>query len=454
MASGIDAARERALAEAVRRKREQLEDEMEVFRALKEREFKAFEVKLRGVGKGEGEGEGSRDDIEVLVGRVEGELKAGRARIKIGKGRKGRGAVHEREGEFEGVFTPRFLGLLGAEGEGGEPSIVQSFRGRTGFERVFLGKEKGRGLMDEEGIAFLRGEEKGELERESWVGREDSDEARRVVVAATRTLQEREEVKKETANARRGGQSMLSCSAECQRSGMTSPPATPARPLSSSVPPEHASDHPRLSSRSDASIDRRRSSLKNAREPKSPKRVQFSIDDTVVSPSTSPVASRCDDAVYRNPTNPAKGAKGFEKFEVLRGQRADKTSTNGMEGSKGGGSLLAGTPAIPDSADSSFGSYIQSIGRQSDTSLHLSTGTEEPFDLLDNDEDVFEFDENIGARGSSLARDSKEEDTMDDDDVEPENDDKPSLTGSSPHAGSLPIEIKWGASMRRGSQDD
>lgn len=450
MASGIDAARERALAEAVRRKREQLEDEMEVFRGLKEREFRAFEVKLRGVG----EGVGSRDDVEVLVGRVEGELKAARARIKVGKGKKGKGEVHEREGEFEGVFTPRFLGLLGGEGEGGEPSIVRSFRGRTGFERISLGKEKGVGLMGEEGIAFLRGEEKGKLETGSWDGEEGKDEARRVVVAATKTQEEREEVKKEIANARRGGQSMLSCSAEYRRSGMTSPPARPARPLSSSVPPEHASDHPRLSSRLDASIDRRRSSLKNAREPKSPKRVQFSIDDTVVSPSTSPVASRCDDAVYRNPTNPPKGAKGFEKFEVLRGQRADKTSTNGIEGSNSGSSLLAGTPTASNNADTSFGSYIQSIGRQSDTSLHLSTGTEEPFDLLDNDEDVFEFDENIAARGSSLAKDSKEEDTMDDDDGELENDSRPSLTGSSPHAGSLPIEIKWGASMRRVSNDD
>lgn len=411
---GTDAAREKRLVEAIRRKREQLDEEVEIFRGLKEREFRAFEARLRMLPGG-----------VVDVGRVEAELRGGRARVKIGKGKGKKGERgHEREREFEGLFTPRFLPLLGGEGEG---------VGKEKEERGKVGLEKGWLVAEEEG----------------------GDEARRGVATVAARLQvERDEARTEIAAARRSGQSMLSCSAECRRSGMTSPLAVPARPLSSSVPPEGALDHRRSSSRSDANIDRRRSSLRNSREPRSPKRVQFSIDDTVVSPSTSPVANRCDESVYRNPTNPTKGAKGFERFEVLRGQGKGKPSSNGIEGSNGGRSSSNATLNTPDNGDKPLGNYIRPLGSKLDTSLSLSTGVEDSFDILDNDEDVFAFDEDIGARGSSAAMTSKEDEAIDDDEEEPEKKIEPSLTGSSPHAGSLPIEIRWGPSMRRSFQDD
>lgn len=411
---------ETALVEAIRRKRWQLDEEVEVFRGLKEREFRAFEGRLRMLGgSAGGSGEGILGEVDVgrEVGRVEAELKGGRARVKVGK----RGRGMEREREFEGVFTPRFLPLL----------------------RV--GDGKGGRVVGEEGDGERGGMEGGLLD---GVGR--TDEA----AAAARREEEREEAKKEILAARRGVQPMLSCSAEYRRSGTTSPPARPARPLSSSVPPERALDHRRSSSRSDASIDGLRSSLRNSREPRSPKRVQFSIDDTVVSPSTSPVASRCDEAVYRNPTNPTKGAKGFERFEVLRGQRTGKTSSNGIEGHDGGSSSSKATLTTPNNVDLALGGHGQPFSSQQGTSLPLSTGAEETFDILHNDEDVFEFDEDIQARGSSVARDSKEEEVIEDDEGEPQKENGPSLTGSSPHAGSLPIEIKWGASMRRSFKDD
>jgi len=235
---------------------------------------------------------------------------------------------------------------------------------------------------------------------------------------------------------------------------MTSPLTTPARPLSSSVPPEHALDQRRSSSRSDASIDGLRSSLRSSREPRSPKRVQFSIDDTVVSPSTSPIATRNDESVLRNPKDPTRGAKGFERFEVLKGPRGGNTSGNGVRGRDSGGSEGIATLTTSNNADSPSGNNGQSFGSQPDTILASSAGAEEPFDILDNDEDVFEFDEDIEARGSRATKANDEEELIDDDVGEPEKGDGPSLSGSSPHAGSLPIEINWGASMRRGFKDD
>lgn len=127
-----------ALGDAVRRKRVQLDEEIEMFRALKEQEFRAFEERLR------------RGSGEVDVGRVEASLRGGRARIKVGKEkRERRGREREGEGEFEGVFTPRFLPLLGGE---------RSLGDRSGFERVLFGKERGERLTDE-GVETLRREE-------------------------------------------------------------------------------------------------------------------------------------------------------------------------------------------------------------------------------------------------------------------------------------------------------
>ena len=64
------------------------------------------------------------------------------------------------------------------------------------------------------------------------------------------------------------------------------------RPLSASVPRPRALQERRSSSRSDISITSLRSSLRDPKQPRSPKRVLFAIDNIVVSPSTSPIARR------------------------------------------------------------------------------------------------------------------------------------------------------------------
>ncbi|MCJ1336849.1 hypothetical protein MMC09_002127 [Bachmanniomyces sp. S44760] len=65
-----------------------------------------------------------------------------------------------------------------------------------------------------------------------------------------------------------------------------------SRPLSASVPRRTSLHNRRSSSLSNSSIQSLRSSLRDPRTPRSPKHVLFSIDNTVVSPSASPVFVR------------------------------------------------------------------------------------------------------------------------------------------------------------------
>ena len=69
-------------------------------------------------------------------------------------------------------------------------------------------------------------------------------------------------------------------------------PSPDHRRLSASVPRQKPPHRRTSSSRSDNSIISLRSSLRDRRQPRSPKRVLFSIDNTVVSPNSSPIAGR------------------------------------------------------------------------------------------------------------------------------------------------------------------
>ena len=69
-------------------------------------------------------------------------------------------------------------------------------------------------------------------------------------------------------------------------------PSPDHRRLSASVPRQKPPHRRTSSSRSDNSITSLRSSLRDRRQPRSPKRVLFSIDNTVVSPNSSPIARR------------------------------------------------------------------------------------------------------------------------------------------------------------------
>ena len=409
--------KEHHITEALERKRRQLDQEIAQFKAEKEHDYSVFERRLRDKSKENGVRDASQSQrkrgrskqknrvAEAASTQKEGanwvhqESGNGNALQKsLGEeaeipytairsspspegspGPSGRftEALHEREKEFRGVFTPSYLPLVeDTHGYGGSRS-------------------------------------KGQLEP-PHLNSED------------------------ISAARHNGTALLSSSAEATHPPMTSPPLQPARPLSSSVPQEKPLHHRSDSSRSDNSVASLRSSLRDPKQPRSPKRVLFSIDDTLVSPSTSPVAQRSRSRSITKPADSNDVAAGYEKFEVVRNQNSsglavDKSKTNG-----------AVSPSAGVQADG-WNTSLLTFGRTAESTSSKtppSAGGADDFEHLDND-DLFTFDEDMGRTGESKPEEPDSRDEYEEDLEVDEEKGKGSLTGSSPHAGSLPIEIKW-----------
>lgn len=439
--------RDAAIIEALDQKRRQLDLEIQEFRENKEREFRAFESELRQM-QGMPSVESAETAVQHLRWRIKkpktgigGEVKTGKEKGR-GKGllktverdfaRRRKPALAgdntlpngspasgacERDQEFRGLFTPNYLSLLNKESD-----ILRSSHAK---ENSALQEDEQDGKKNPQEMAKRR---RGSLLIEEA---------------------EREQMKNEIAAARRSAAPMLSSSAEYHPPAMTSPPPTPARPLSSSVPPEHALNQRRSSSRSDLSIDGLRSSLKNPSQPKSPKRVLFSIDNTVVSPSTSPIAQRGDTGTKTKQKTSSNGSKVTESFEILQSQRDGKTTSNGpsMNGVGGNsfsrfqasssGRLNGSNPLI-----SSFNNLFHSSASDIDTPPSSATGGED-FDILDNDEEVFYFDEDVSLKNERQEKEDIVDDVPENEETDTDMDSEPALTSSSPHAGSLPIEIRF-----------
>lgn len=295
------------------------------------------------------------------------------------------------------------------------------------------------------------------------------------------------------------------------------------QPLSSSAPtcsPNHTHTPPSLvlgpHNRSDStnsvlSAGSLRSSLKDAnpKQPKSPKRVLFSIEDgVVVSPSTSPALSRkvnasasSDDRVSSaadmdgGPDSSASLGGGRESVLDFgigrprakrknrrkersrssegsgeeRGRARDESGLEGFGVIEGRGftdlvkgwetPISAGDAAAAQGAlrSNSLGITPGSLGlggQGSGLTKGFATGDDEGGSKLEDD-DLFAFDEEISGndaygKGTNAAEDKvkTEMDHIGEEGSEVEK----ALTGTSPHAGSLPIEIKW--PQRRGILDD
>ena len=232
---------------------------------------------------------------------------------------------------------------------------------------------------------------------------------------------------------------MLSSSAETTHPPMASPPLQPARPLSSSVPPEKPLHHRSDSSRSDNSVASLRSSLRDPKQPRSPKRVLFSIDDTLVSPSTSPVAQRSNSRSITKPADFTGVAGGFEKFEVVRNQNGSDLAVDNKHKTNGVVPSSAGVQA--DGWTTSLLTFSRTAESKS-SKTPPSAGGVDDFEHLDSD-DLFTFDEDMGRTSESKPQEPGLGDEYEEDVELDEGKGKDSLTGSSPHAGSLPIEIKW-----------
>ena len=294
---------------------------------------------------------------------------------------------HEHEKEFRGVFTPNYLPLLD-------------------------GKTNGKDRRNS-----------SELLEASTLGTSESP------------------------NANRGHVAGLSSSAEYHHPPMTSPPAPPTRLLSASVPQEESLGHRRASS-SGTDIVNRRSSLRNKKEPRSPKRVLFNIDNTVVSPSTSPIAQRANSTTL---TKASRGSESNDSFQMVQNKQERISPANDTTMPSLLSTSFIGTAANGWRSDMSpmrWAYESESKNRNSP----LMGGDD--FEHVDRDDDMFAFDEELEVKGKAPAGDKKAGVDFDREDEKDKAESQDTLMGGSPHAGSLPIEIKWSArsgSFRDGS---
>ena len=280
---------------------------------------------------------------------------------------------HERESEFKGLFTPSYLPLLSNPGNSSHL---------------------------------------GNGERRQWS--ED----------------------KQSASGNQQNTANLSSSVELSGPQVGfSPSPSSARPLSASLPKQPA-HHRRTSSRSDISLTSLRSSLRDPKQPRSPKRVLFSLDNVVVSPSTSPVAHRSKiggDSVSSTILNVPRPLGSFGPVAI---DDLGSNSLNNLQDNKG-----QPTSTLPDEG-TNFGNgtgasaSTKAVGTD-DTSPIIGG---DDFETIDADEDLFTFDEDMNNGKAEVEANCNAEDDPGSDDDEQNGE---ALIASSPHAGSLPIEIKW-----------
>ncbi|KAL9014339.1 MAG: hypothetical protein Q9173_001009 [Seirophora scorigena] len=436
----LSSSEEAQLAEALELRRKQLDREIAEFAADKEKEFRKFEKRLRSekrdterqkilqcereVEKANFKRRGSKDQPSAPAEVKDDELKTAdvvyegsrsngvrfagateipqesNAGLKRRKARDGAAAegqpVHEHEMEFQGLFTPIYLPLLG---------------GRR--------KDAAKEAVDEGA---------DESPHASAVDTPQSDDARLPTTAAKL-------VEKPTIS-----------STTTPTSGSAPLIRAPYHHLSSSDLRKLSMSERRSSSRSDTSVSPLRSSLRDPKQPRSPKRVLFSIDNVVVSPSTSPVMQRKISASQKSDSIGV-----VSKLDVAdsRGRRGDGIldpyAWRRYPGTQLNKSAFTNVPvANSRSVDSSSKTLVH-------PAAHIGLGRTSPsmggdgFEHIrgEDDDDLFAFDEDITDRDRNLEGSVGDvEDGILDEELDLQNV-KEELPTSSPHAGSLPIEIRW-----------
>ena len=302
--------------------------------------------------------------------------------------------IHDRDLEFAGVFTPPFLPLLDGGGGGSRPTS-----------------------SSHEGAAPKR-------EEETPASITDNNE--------------------DTPNT------------SSEITPTTPPPPAPTR--RSSI------RHPTLSSLPT------RTSTASAGDtqlpPRSPKRVMLALDDsgTVVSPGTSPVVERkAGSGVSRVGRRSRRGVENGvgDGFEIVR--RKGRGRKGEREREKVGWANRVAAGAGAGAAGNYYGMELPTGGESKGTwaiggARRGGAGGEFGSEQLvggdwDDGDGVFEFDEDL-AMGSSSGRDLEKELGTEEDELtgveEPSGGD--GAVGTSPHAGSLPIEIKWPERRGRGGR--
>lgn len=134
---------------------------------------------------------------------------------------------------------------------------------------------------------------------------------------------------------------------------------------------------------------------------------------------------------------PLDNIGGFEKFEVVRNQSSNGPAANRSQSNGVGFSSLSAPANLWAASLSTFGRATELNHSKPSPS---ASGADD-FEHLESD-DLFTFDEHIGQGARTKPRETDPENEYDED-VEAGDKNEDRLMASSPHAGSLPIEIKW-----------
>ena len=437
--SSADAIDPELMIQTLERKRKQLDLQIEQFRNLKEQEFRAFEHWLRHRAK---RGDLAKDGYEHTGPLGTQKLRNGTK----GGGGSVSGLTNGLEG-LEPMWPPGTAGQRVDEGQRLPPVLTKAFYGVDGYEEMVKEETKGdamenhererefSGLFTPAYLPLLSGDNAVHEPEHRQVDILEDENSPNVKASSS--------IKKEDLQI--DSSAILPSSTERPRHALT------AQALSSSFPKSHdqGSHHRRSSSagaRSDTSIASLRSSMKDPNTPRSPKRVMFDIDDMVVSPSTSPLVQRARESgelIVKKPKKPA--VDDAEKFEI--------TKKKGHSEKKGAGKSRSKQKDVSKGSDAFGQSTLNSKTAQPNSSLLVPSGPggsfTDDFEKVSFKDDMFAFDEDLDMDdGSRATPGSQARETLSqmEDDNEHDHDAEGAdalHTGSSPHAGSLPIEIKW-----------
>ena len=444
------------LVQTLDRRRKDLDRQIEEFRALKEQEFRAFEYWLRHRARKSDLAKEEQRQKTLKSGLGALDSQQHRARMLVRPGvptppslplspdepiqdfeRSGSDPKNRKSG------MQRFKEAL--------PELTRAFYGIDGYEEMVKENGKGearerekefRGILTPDFLSLIASQERDDIDRSSSRFPENGLTP----------------PKGEAPNGDRksniiGPFAVLSSSAEGQH-----PIPLTAQNLSSSCPDSHdlGTYHRRSSStgaRSDTSITSLRSSFKDPKAPRSPKRVMFDIDDMVVSPSTSPLVERLKESQGSRETEKEKripNVDDTEKFEIVKKKRHGNKKSGGRPKStaetRREESRKQGPSLNSSQLRSNDGSTAQaSLGGRNATFPQQQLPFVDDFEKVSFQDDMFAFDEDIDEDEGKRTAEKKDALLIDGDtecDADSHGAQAP-LTGSSPHAGSLPIEIRW-----------
>ena len=397
-------------------KRKQMDNEIEEFKARKEEEYREYERRLRNESLGGGKNRNApqveetgaghlRDQANEAKGDFSPPERSNSARRAARRTRSARQALnqafggfpgspepsngHQREKEFEGVFTPGYLGLIN-----------------------------------------------------------DNDIPR---------------------NGHLHPDTVAAPSTKLSSSATSNPPIPLVAPtsLSSSAPTQSPTQahHRSDSSNSLLSVSSLRSSMKDPNTPKSPKRVLFSIENgVVVSPSTSPTISRKPTAEKGEAlSGDSVGVESMLDFGKKSKRKKNRRKERGVEETRGRQMVREELGDLGLIEERGYMSLAEGWAKPIPTfpsafldvskiaALPNPMATTDDFEKVEkgDEDDMFTFDEDMddGAAIKAQTNDGPMSgDLSDDDDAARET-----LPGTSPHAGSLPIEIKWPGRRSGGS---